>query len=225
MQVFRETAKTSKISHLWLGSILWILNIQYFITQFFVGLGWSKPFSLLHNTISDLGNTTCGLYRDSFVCSPAHSWMNVSFVMLGISMSLGSILIYHQYVKNAANAIGFSFLVLAGLGTALVGIFPENTVSALHIVGAALPFSIGNLALVILGLALQMPHALRYYTVTSGLVALIALVLFLTHNYLGFGIGGIERLVAYPQTIWMIVFGAYSLHRYCKLRSDAHGTD
>ncbi len=63
--------------------------------------------------------------------------------------------------------------------------------------------------MVILGRSLDIPKALRYYTVGSGLIALIALAFFVTRNYLGLGIGGMERLVAYPQTMWLIVFGIY----------------
>lgn len=212
-------SKTLSTSNSFLGSVCWILNIQYFIAQLFVALEWSKPYSILHNTISDLGNTTCGPYRGGFVCSPAHAWMNVSFIALGLTMSTGSILIYRTCQKTFAETAGFSCIGLAGLGTMLVGLFPENTISALHILGAALPFLLGNLALVLLGATLQMPRLLRYYTVVSGLVALLALLLFVTHTYLGLGIGGMERLTAYPQTIWMIIFGIYSLDRRFRLQS------
>jgi hypothetical membrane protein len=193
------------------GSTLWILSIQYFITQLFVASSWSRQYSLLHNTISDLGNTACGLYRDTFICSPSHSWMNASFIVLGLSMSIGSVLLRRQYAKNTGSTAGFWFMCLAGLGTAVVGLFPENTIGTLHVFGAALPFLVGNVALVILGYTLRIPHALRYYTLISGVIALAALILFLTHTYLGIGIGGMERITAYPQTIWLIVFGIYSI--------------
>jgi hypothetical membrane protein len=206
-------AKATNTAHLLLGAIVWMLSIQYFITQFLVAKGWAQPYSILHNTISDLGNTVCGPYRGSFVCSPYHGWMNVSFVALGLSMSLGSLLLYRHYTTGRVSALGFGLLSLAGLGTVLVGVFPENTVSALHIIGAALPFLLGNLALVLLGYTLQLPKVLRYYTICSGVVALAALTLFFTHTYLGIGIGGMERITAYPQTVWLVVFGAYSL--YC----------
>jgi hypothetical protein len=45
--------------------------------------------------------------------------------------------------------------------------------------------------------------------VASGLIALIFLVFYATSHFLGFGEGGIERVVAYPQTVWLIVFGIY----------------
>src|SRR5579863_4656835 len=97
------------------GPIFWMLSVQYFMTQVAVALAWSQPYSLLRNTISDLGNTACGPYGDRFVCSPLHAWMNASFVTLGISMVAGSMLIYHEFHKSAASVLGFSFMGLAGV--------------------------------------------------------------------------------------------------------------
>ncbi|MDB5163444.1 MAG: hypothetical protein JWS12_61 [Candidatus Saccharibacteria bacterium] len=124
-------------------------------------------------------------------------------------MVLGAVLIFQEFRESVGSGTGFSFMGLAGLGTLLVGIFAENTIVAFHLVGAALPFLIGNLGMVILGYALDLPRALRAYTILSGLLSLVALALFANHTYLGLGIGGMERLVAYPQTTWLIVFGIY----------------
>jgi hypothetical protein len=34
-------------------------------------------------------------------------------------------------------------------------------------------------------------------------------VFFASSHYLGLGEGGMERIVAYPQTLWLIFFGTY----------------
>ena len=107
--------------------------------------------------------------------------------------------------------VGFTLFALGGAGTALVGIFPENTVSALHGIGAALPFLIGNVGVVILGFSLEVPKILRIYTVLTGSIALAALGVYASGHYIGLGEGGLERVVAYPQTIWIIILGIYSL--------------
>jgi hypothetical membrane protein len=192
-----------------IGPIIWILSIQYFITQIIVARAWEIHYSLANNTISDLGNTACGIYSDRYVCSPLHGLMNASFIMLGIAMAAGSLLIYQEFKKSRASLIGFSLMAIAGLGTLIVGLFPENTVSGLHIFGAAMPFLIGNIGLVVLGLSLYLPKSLRIFTIFSGILSLLALVFLLSHQYLGIGFGGVERIVAYPQTIWLIVFGFY----------------
>ena len=111
-------------------------------------------------------------------------------------------------------------MALAGLGSILVGIFPENGIGWLHFLGAALAFLIGNLGMVILGFSLELPRTLKYYSILSGAISLMALVLFVSDTYLGIGIGGMERIVAYPQTVWLIVFGIYVSRD--RMRSEQH---
>jgi hypothetical membrane protein len=184
--------------------------VQYFVIQIIAALSYKTTYSLRFNTISDLGNSVCGNYSGRYVCSPLHNLMNASFILLGITMASGSLLIYQEFKKrDSATLIGFSFMTLAGFGTLIVGLFPENTISLLHTSGASLPFVLGNLGLIVLSIALTIPRLLRYYTFLSGALALTALVFFYTQHYLGLGIGGMERLVAYPQTVWLIVFGVY----------------
>lgn len=204
------------------GPVFWMTSVQYFITQIVVAHAWTSFYSLSRNPISDLGNTACGVYSGRLVCSPLHNWMNASFVVLGLTMIAGSLLIYHEFRKSRAGAVGFNFMALAGFGTILVGLFPENTVSALHALGAALPFFIGNVGLIVLGLALDIPRAFKYYTIFSGVIALIALVLFYTNIYLGIGQGGMERITAYPQTIWLIIFGIYMSSNHFRGRTSNH---
>jgi hypothetical membrane protein len=192
-----------------IGPMIWILCIQYFIAQLVVARAWSTPYSLLHNPISDLGNTACGLYSGRFVCSPLNGLMNASFIMLGITMAIGSLLIYQEFKESLSSLVGFSFMSLAGIGTLMVGLFPENTLSDVHLAGAILPFLIGNLALIIFSVALPIPKPFQIYTILSGAISLVALVFLLTDHYLSLGIGGMERLTTYPQTIWLIFFGIY----------------
>jgi LPXTG-site transpeptidase (sortase) family protein len=83
-----------------LGPIIWMLCVQYFITQIVVASAWHTSFSLTRNVISDLGNTACGQYGDRFVCSPLHGLMNASFLLLGLTMATGSLLIYQEFQRN-----------------------------------------------------------------------------------------------------------------------------
>lgn len=212
--------KTFTDKYPFIGPGMWMLSLQYFIVQIAVASAWRQPYSIANNTISDLGNTNCSIYSGRYICSPLHDLMNTSFIVLGVFMATGSLLIYQEFKENRASLIGFSFMLIAGIGTMLVGIFPENTISALHIIGAALPFLIGNLGIIILGYTLNIPKSLRIFTLSAGMIALVALIFFYTKNYLGIGIGGMERITAYPQTIWLIVFGVYlSKNHYMRLRT------
>ncbi len=200
------------------GPAFWVASVQYFGVMIVSAMAWATHYSVLNNTISDLGNTACGIYSDRYVCSPDHAWMNASFIVLGLAMVIGSVLIYHEFHKSAATATGFGFMALAGIGTLMVGLVPENSVSSLHEPGAALSFVIGNIGLIVLGISLDIPRSLRFYTIASGAVSLGAFVLFITHAYLGLGIGGMERLVANLQTIWLIVFGIYMSKNHFRTR-------
>lgn len=168
-------------------------------------------FSVRNNTISDLGNTACSAYNNRAVCSPWHLLMNISFVILGFTMFFGSLYIYKLVAQTSKNEYGMGAMALAGIGTILVGIFPENTVGLLHAAGAAMPFLVGNAGMIVLGFSLPVPRWLRIYTTASGIFALIALSLFLTNHTFGLRTGGMERLTAYPQTIWLIVAGIHFL--------------
>lgn len=199
------------------GPIMWMLCIEYFIIQLIVAIDWKYAYSITRNTISDLGNTRCGVYGGRYVCSPLHSLMNASFITLGVFMMLGSILIYHEFKENKWSLIGFGLMFLAGFGTLLVGSFPENTISGLHITGAFLALCIGNVAIVVLGAVLKLPLSFRIYSIASGLISLLALGLFFNHSYVGIGMGGTERIAGYPQTLWLIIFAIYvSKNHYSK---------
>jgi hypothetical membrane protein len=196
------------------GPVLYVAGAaQYFVIQAIVALRYTGTYSLTRDTISDLGNTACGTFNDRYVCSPAHALMNLSFIALGVTMIAGTLLIHPLLDFRPGTTIGLSMFATAGGGVVLVGVFPENTVPALHGIGAALAFLLGNIGLVVLGPSLPAPRAIRLYTVLSGGIALVALVFYAGSHHLGLGEGGIERVVAYPQTLWQLVFGLSLLLR------------
>ena len=223
----RARVKSFADNHRWLGPTLWMASVLYFIDQIFVGWVWRPPYSLIRNTISDLGNTACGRYGGSYVCSPRNLWMNVGFVGLGLVMLSGSLLLHQEFTERdlrerRASFVGFLCLGFGGLGVILVGSRPENTVRILHMTGAGLAIGLGNLGILILGLAVRLPVRLRGYSIFFSLISLVALLLFACDRDFGLGPGGMERLAAYPETIWMIRFGIYiSRDHYLKLRGPS----
>jgi len=192
-----------------IGPICYASSVQYFVVQLLVALRWSPPYSISRNTISDLGNTACGSWDGHYVCSPWHDLMNLSFIVLGITMMSGSVFIFRGFAPGRAAAAGLAALAVSGLGVVLVGLFPENRVPALHGLGASLPFVLGNIALLVLAFALEMPVPLRAYAFLAGVVAILALAAYHSNHYFGLGQGGMERFVAYPQTIFLVAIGCY----------------
>ena len=201
-----------------LGPAVFISSALYFYAQIFVAWVFNPshaPYNLVTNTISDLGNTACGPYGSGYVCSPRHLYMDVAFVFLGIVMAAGSMLLYHEFAgrggaeQNAA-FIGFLFMGIAGIGAMFVGFFPENTNGTMHKIGAGLAIGLGNLGIFILGAVLgRLPEAMRRYMLVFSTISITALVLFAGHKSFGIGAGTMERIAAYPQTIWLITFGLY----------------
>lgn len=202
IQIFRNR-------HPFVGPAVWIATLHYFVAQIAAAGYWTTPFSYKENLISDLGNTACAEYSGRYVCSPLFTWMNASFVVLGLLMAVGSALIYCGFRKTTGSAIAFMMMGFAGIGTMLVGLFPENTIAPLHFIGALLALLVGNVAVLLFGFVLGLHGWFRVYTIATGVITLTALILFYAQVYLGIGPGGMERVAAYPQTIWLIVFGVY----------------
>ncbi len=204
-----KVAKFS-INHPFVGPLLWIASLQYYVAQILVATAWPQPYSWKNNYISDLGNTVCGTFEGVYTCSPLYVLMNLSFVLFGLTIIFGALLLKVQLAKNKGSHIAYMLMILSGIGTVMVGVFPENSISLLHIAGAFLALVIGNISVVLIGMFSHGVHrSIRAYSVLSGVVCWIAFGLFYTENYLGLGRGGMERVVSYPFTLWMAVFGAY----------------
>jgi hypothetical membrane protein len=142
--------------------------------------------------------------------------MNTSFVVLGLTMTLGSVLIWRHFATSRSSEAGFAALAISGVGIIMVGFFPENNASTLHEIGAAVPFVLGNASLIVLAASVKMPTGLRVYCFLSGTIALLGLVAYTSRHYCGLGEGGMERVVAYPQTVFLIMIGCYLAARRCR---------
>jgi hypothetical membrane protein len=197
------------------GAVVWICAVQFFVVQAVVQSAWTTPYSLSENFISDLGNTTCGPYPYEsvvYVCSPLHAWMNASFVLLGAIILVGAALVWRALVGDWVGVVGLALVVLAGPGLILVGLYPEDVAITPHKVGAGAQFVLGNLGLVVLGIALLgRGRIFALFSIVAGAAGLVATVLLVEEIYLGLGIGGMERIAAYTIPVWLIVAGVWLL--------------
>jgi hypothetical membrane protein len=214
----RETLRKAVLC----GGLLWVSSIQFFVAQALAQSAWTTPYSLLSNYISDLGNTVCAAYPAGsaiYVCSPWHALMNGSFILQGIIFMGGSVLTRAAFPLHRLRDIGLILIGLAGLGVLLVGFAPENVNGPVHRIGAALDFLAGNAGMVCLGLLPGHPAYawLKKITLTLGIIGLVGLAVFgvcaLQNISLGLGIGGWERVVAYPLPLWTILMGCSMLAR------------
>jgi hypothetical membrane protein len=217
-----------------LGGILWFLGITIFVVGMVVTqIGYSS-YSLTQNLISDLGAVRCGTLSLSlpnghlysgYVCSPWHDIFNATIIVEGILLIFGTILIWPSLPSGKIQTAGFGLLLVAGIGSIGVGLFPEDSNFLVHQLSSLLVFVPGNLASIILGASLFRSFrsiSFRLYSVLSGVVGLIALLLFLLVIYGPFGAGGIERLIASPLILWVLVAGV-ALLRFKPLQERQAG--
>jgi hypothetical membrane protein len=193
-----------------------VLSSWYFAAQVLVAWFFRPQYSFVSNAIGDLGNTACPPPHSN-ICSPLHVWMNVSFVILGLAMIVGAILIFSEFGSSAdlrelaAALAGFVCMGLGGVGAILVGAVPENVNTAhLHTVGMAMAIGFGQLAILILGLVLrEIPDWLRKFMIVTSLFVLLAGISLAGKHQFGIGEGALERLAQYPESVWLILFGLY----------------
>jgi hypothetical membrane protein len=195
------------------GAILWIVGVLEFVLGMIVTqIGYGSSYSLSQNYISDLGANACGVFSGRYVCSPWHDVFNASIVLFGILMILGVILVRTGFPARGTRTVGLGLLVLAGFGAIGVGLSPETYNLTVHTLSAAVAFVGGGLALVVLGVAMFRDtrwDGFRAYTMLSGLVSLIAFILFFAKVYGPIGVGGMERLIVAPILLWALVAGIH----------------
>ncbi len=202
-------------AHPFLGPLIFTVASVYFVIQIIVAWVFIPSYSLVSNSISDLGETSCGGYGSPAICSPRWWLMDYAgFLLLGLVMVVGSALLYHEFTEKVprerrAAMFGFALIALGGVGSMLVGVFPENQNGTMHVIGAFLAIAIGNLAILLLGSLLTLPESMRRSMLMFSSVALAALFCFASHRSFGIGRGTMERIAAYPVTIWLITFGLY----------------
>ena len=94
MTITRQTSRGLAVTRL--GALAWIVGaVQFFVCHLIVQSAWPTPYSWSLNNVSDLGNVYCEPWGDNgrYVCSPLHDLMNVSFVVDGLLIITGVVLI------------------------------------------------------------------------------------------------------------------------------------
>jgi hypothetical membrane protein len=187
----------------WLGAGWWALCFQFFVAEQIARMGWPGHYSMTGNWISDLGAAN----------SPRHWVMNSSFVVQGVLISVGAILMRRLFPAKGSYRVALLLFLVSGVGVLVVGLVPVDSDAQVHRVAALVHLLAGNLAMVLIGLAMVAGAArVRFrgvITLLAGLLGLTALVL------LGLGeknVGAFERLAAYPLTLWLTWTGWLMFH-------------
>lgn len=204
-----------------LGALLWLLCFQFFVAEQIARLACTTPYSMRTHVISDLGAVHCGVVAAAAkatahaVCSPLHGLMNGSFILQGLLIFFGSMLVRKSFPIGRAFTSAIALLALSGLGVLVVGIAPEDVHLQAHSGGAAVNFIAGGLGMLVLGIALlrTLPGSKTpgWISVAAGTTCLLATALLAMRGTmlsdLNWGIGTVERFAAYPLPLWLTGMG------------------
>ena len=175
------------------GILIFIASLQ-FILAMTISEALYPDYSVSENYISDLGDY-----------SKAHSVayiFNSSVFLLGLLILVAAYFIHHLFDFKVLSFC----LILTGIGAMGVGIFPESF-GILHTIPSFITFFFGAISAIVSYKLQKSP--LSYLAVVLGLLSLISLALFGLKIYLGLGVGGMERMIAYPTLLWALGFGGH----------------
>jgi hypothetical membrane protein len=207
------------------GGVLWAIGVLEFVIGMIVTQELYGPptYSVTGNYISDLGAVHCmswsggGAFAGDYVCSPAHDVFNIAIILLGILLIAGVFLLYRAIPGVRVRWIALGIFVVAGIGASLVGVFPEDVNLPVHIAVATTAFAGVNVALLVFAALFARDRrwgvAWGAYSLASGVVGLLALVLFLEKEYGPLGVGGMERLIVAPALLWALLVGLVLIRR------------
>jgi len=175
------------------------------VIEFFIGMLWAEAtypnYSISGNTISHLGSIVC----NGNVCSfqqPAANIFNSSVIILGILVVIGA-----YFIRELQRTLAIT-LIITGLGAIGVGLtLALNTGSLSHSIVSFITFLFAGISAVISTPIFK--NWLRYLSPILGVISLVSMILFATGNYLGLGIGGMERMIVYPVLLWGLALGTY----------------
>lgn len=198
-----------------LGAIFWILTVEFFIAQAIAQSAF-PGYSLVDMDISALGLTNCaGVDPNAtgIVCSPLNLVFNAGMVINGALVVLGVWFTRTLWPQRLLTTIALWVLAVGGGdGTMLVGFFPLDVSLPLHMAGAILALFVAGFGMLALGVVLWQPYrGFAIYTLATGAVTIVAFILYALEIYLGLGRGIMERIAAWPHTVWYMVAGTLIL--------------
>lgn len=177
---------------------------QSFSLRIIVICGCSSICFCAHRRRSSLSgyNTAANYISDLGIGSTA-LFFSATVVLLGVMRFSGA-----AFGRQTFGTLLTVTLALSGIGGVGVGLFPETT-GLWHHYFSIITFFFGAVTAILSYRVTSRP--LSYFSVVLGVIALVALVLSLTHNNLDIGHGGMERMIAYSLLIWTLGFGGYMM--------------
>lgn len=201
-----------------LGAVCWLLTAQFFVVQA-AAQALMPGYDLALYDISVLGVTECGVYMDAtsgnpdVLCSPLHWLFNFGIMLHGLLGLMGIWLTRELWPAKIWIDLAMWCLAIGCLGAIIVGFYPINIALSPHVFGAILALALPGFGLLLLGWGLQSER-----TVFAGISYALGLCILI--GALGHAMGGpllgrgtVERMAAWPQTVFYMFAGTMMLVR------------
>lgn len=205
-------------SQIRLGAIFWLLTVEFFIAQAIAQAAF-PGYSLVDMDISLLGVSACnGVDPNALgpVCSPLSLVFNAGMAINGALVVLGVWFTRTLWPQGALTTAALWILAVGGGdGSILVGLFPLDVSLPMHMIGAILALFVAGFGMLAMAAVLwRVRRGFAIYTLATGAITLVAFVLYALELYLGLGRGIMERIAAWPHTVWYMITGALILRGY-----------
>ncbi|HWJ09402.1 MAG TPA: DUF998 domain-containing protein [Nocardioides sp.] len=193
------------------GALALCVRPAYVLTEFLVAAATEGGYSFLSDSVSRLGEVGCA----ADYCSPRHALMNGSFMVFGVLLAVGAVLLARTLGPWAT-----ALLVVSGLSSVATGVAPLDRDATLHAIAAAPLFVAQPIALIVLGARLRKDRPrLAGALLAAGVVTATAAVLFVLSGD-GPASGALERLALWPVLVAVAAVGFAAT----RLPSDSTGT-
>jgi len=126
--------------------------------------------------------------------------------------------LWPSLAEGIVSSLAMVVIGASGIGVFLVGLAPEDALPAIHYFGAAENFLCCHLGMATMGVSFlrRGAPAIGGISLGLGLLGLTGMALLGLGEYLGLGVGIVERVVAYPFPLWLAAMGARQLARRAK---------
>ncbi|MCM3095565.1 DUF998 domain-containing protein [Priestia megaterium] len=189
------------------GILSWFATCLYFLVEPFFILTSTASYSFLYHAMSDLGVTSCGTYTYSIapyeICSPHHFWMNVLFIINGLTLSIGVLYISQNLKKTKITQLATAFILILAVGNIVSGFIPADINLFWHSIFAQL-----GMITVLAGLWMYASSLTsgKYWTYGCLVSLLVILILIMFVFFVPMPIGLLQRLFYLVIFIWAPCF-------------------
>jgi len=168
------------------SGILIFVGVSQFLIFMIIAESLYPHYTIYGNYISDLGVGNTAII------------FNTSILILGVLLIVGGSLLESRVLR--------AFLIIAGIGAAGVGVFPETSPHHLHTIFALIVFLFASISSYP---AFTYKKGRMPLWPIMGSISLASLIMYILNFYGPIGYGGMERMIVYADMLWALGFSGW----------------